>query len=126
MGEYRVGQTDGVMMEEQIQGIVAAELERMPEPRRSKLAVLLVHPQKATRDHGYRPGSSICWIVAVAPAALLVYCEGGLSEHYRWGILDPKTSNLGGDDTWHASLDDAFMNSGLCDRTLVPPGYEVP
>ena len=113
-------------MEEGIRSILSAELNRMPEPRRLKLLEYSVEPYKVPRSRGFRDGFSECWIVAVAAAVLLVFCEDGLSKHYRWGILDPRASDLGGDDSWHATLDDAFMNSGLCDPRLIPSGYEVP
>jgi len=113
-------------MEERIEAIVAAEFQRIPEPRRAKLLELSVQPYRVSRAHGYRDGSSECWVVAVAATALLAYCEDGLSTHDPWGILDPRASNLGGDDSWHVTLDDAFINSGLCDPSLIPAGYEVP
>jgi hypothetical protein len=121
-----VRQSDEGMMEERIRSMVTAELGRMPEPRRLKLLESSVDPYKVSRSHGYRDSSSECWIVAVAPTVLLAFCEDGLSTHYCWGILDPRGADLGGDDAWHATLDDAFINSGLCDPRLIPSGYEVP
>lgn len=113
-------------MAENIQALLASELERVPEPRRHAMQPFLIEPYRVVLEHGYCADTVECWIVAVSPNVLLAYCEAGLSDEYRWGILAPESADLGRDDAWHVSLDDAFMNSSLCSRDLIPKGYEVP
>ena len=113
-------------VEQTIQKTLALELAQLPESRRQVLSRFFVPPYRQIREHGYRPGNSECWIFAESQSVLLCYCLNGLSKEYCWGILERETADLGADDRWHLSMDHAFMNSGLCDRSLVPNDYEVP
>jgi hypothetical protein len=112
-------------MGETIQALIASELERLPEKGRLALEQFLVQPYKVMRHNDYNDELAECWIIAVSQRAMIAYCENGISNCYCWGIIDPKSTLLGRDDGWHLSLDDAFMNSGLCDRDLIPQDYEV-
>jgi hypothetical protein len=65
------------------------------------------------------------WVVAVDPASTtqLAYAPEPYAS-YHWVVLNPDLDFAGHGDCWFASLDDAFVNSGLW-RGPLPPDYEV-
>jgi len=111
---------------ESIEDTISGELDLLPAVRRHALTSYLVTPFKQCREHGYKPVKVDCWVIAEGEKISICYYENGLGSFCRWGILEKSTSDLGRDDAWHISLDHAFINSGLCDRKLVPNNYEVP
>ena len=54
-----------------------------------------------------------------------MYSEQGFGPAYPWGWLHINDSTLGMDSQWHASLEEAFINSGMWSGPM-PENYEVP
>jgi hypothetical protein len=111
---------------ERIEAIVNTQVARMPASRRAALQPLLVMPYSEMRTSHYYADPKRCWVVAASGATLLCFCPGGGVGNDPWAFLSPSDRDLGMDGQWFPSLDDAFINSGLCHRSLIPPGYEAP
>ena len=106
----------------EIERLVAAELERIPDPsRRSALQRALVQPTSHDRSSLHVDGTFTCWVVARDDRTELVYCRGPFGD--PWGCLDAGGPDLGLDSQWFAKLDDAFI-FGMWDGPL-PSDYEV-
>jgi len=114
---------------EHIRGLVAAELARIADDaRRRALADLLTDPSAEEREWDYGPDGQThpCWVIArhTDRGVALVYCQSGFGPTYPWGAVPVDLPRMGRDDSWFASLDDAFIVSGLWGGPL-PPDYEV-
>jgi hypothetical protein len=106
---------------------IRVAVEAMAPSRKRAFRELLVLLRSEKRASPYDGSVRDCWVVVEQGAKLIVYCRGGLtgrSESDAWGVLDADDASLGHDDCWYRSLDDAFIASGLCDRSLVPSDHE--
>ena len=70
-----------------------------------------------------------CWIIADLRThrdeLTLAYCAPGRGAHGDpWGIVLATDTSFRGDDSWFASLEDAFLASGAWTQPL-PPEYEA-
>jgi hypothetical protein len=106
-----------------IKRLVDLQLTLIPCPERKEvLKKILITPRKKGKT---------CWCVAEdkTSGTIIVYdvfTRGG--PDYPWGILDTQAKGnvIDVDCLWHASLDDAFINSNLCPESLIPKDYEIP
>jgi hypothetical protein len=107
---------------------IHAAMEAMPAPRQQAFRQLLVPLRVEKRVSPYNGGVRDCWVVVKQGSKVIVYCPGGLTGRHgsdAWGVLEASDTSLGHDDCWYRSVDDAFIASGLCDRSLVPSDHEV-
>ena len=70
-----------------------------------------------------------CWVIAdlstLRAELTLAYCATGRGAHGDpWGIVLSTDTSFRGDDSWFASLEDAFLASGTWTDPL-PPDYEA-
>jgi hypothetical protein len=107
---------------------IEAALSAMPPARRKALqALLVVPPRHEKRTSYYDQSVHDCWAIAGQGSKVIVYSAGGLTGRDasdEWGVLSASDDSLGHDDRWYPTLDDAFMASGLCDRSLIPDDHE--
>jgi hypothetical protein len=103
------------------------ELNAVPaDARRDALQAVLLPPFTRDLRQPHNGTSEQCWVVAAdADGDLqIVFAPEGPSAWYRWGIARRSSDWAGTDGHWFATLDDAFINSGLWQGPL-PDGYEV-
>jgi hypothetical protein len=94
------------------------------DDRRDAVQAFLVEPFIRQLAWAYHSNRTIeCWIVAQASDLQIFYADDGFAS-YHWGLASATRKWAGDDASWFASLDEAFINSGLWKRPL-PDDYEV-
>jgi hypothetical protein len=113
------------MTAEDLSALLDRELAAITaDDRRDGLRGFLVAPFTRQLTWAYDENRTIeCWIVAAASDLLIFYATDGFAT-YHWGLASASRKWAPTDDSWFASLDDAFINSGLWQGSL-PDDYEV-
>jgi hypothetical protein len=94
------------------------------DDRRDAVQSFLVEPFTRQLTWTYDGNRTIeCWIVAQASDLQIFYADEGFAS-YHWGLASATRKWAGTDDSWFASFDEAFINSGLW-RGALPDDYEV-
>lgn len=113
------------MTAEELPALLDRELAAIAaDDRRDGIRRLLVAPFTRQLTWAYDESRTIeCWIVAQASGLQIFYADDGFAS-YHWGLASATRKWAGDDASWFASLDDAFINSGLW-RGPLPDDYEV-
>jgi hypothetical protein len=113
---------------EQLQELVAAELDRFQIVDKSFLSPYLVSPSL----------HSLHWSYSLEPVSYpgglvadfrkkdigIFFSEYGHGKHDPWGTIHISDKQFGMDDRWFLSLEDAVINSG-CRTGELPDEYEI-
>lgn len=124
---------------EDMKKLVHLQMMLIPSPQRQEaLRKILIEPRethlgqfKWCYETSLKKRKRTCWCVAEDKVSGTIIVYDVFTRHgpyYAWGILDTNSKEHGIDPDclWHASLDDAFINSNLCPESLIPEDYEMP
>ena len=113
---------------QQLQQLVAAELDRFQIVDQSFLSAYLVHPslQPLQWSYSLEPVEHPGWLVVDFRKndIGIFFSEYGHGKHDPWGVLNISDKQFGMDDRWFLSLEDAVISSG-CWTGELRDGYEV-
>jgi hypothetical protein len=114
---------------DQVRTLVDQELARIADSQlRDRIRTLLVAPARADRDWHYgAPGDTYpCWTVLEDSSSdtAIVFCSQGFGPAYPWGVVRLSNDEIGSDDQWFLTLEDAMRCSPAW-RGENPADYEV-